>query len=200
MVENFPGPHELRFSYTTLIGAIPLTHTQRLSLALTTDPNPGAAFNNINAITRGLSVEPDLAAVVEAWLTLIAPRFPEDAVFGIVELWKYEPGGYQASFISAYSPTKTTGDNAVNSSLPAAQEVLTFRTMEGGVMRVTWIETTSGSTQPLPYPTSITGVDEIFEFVIGLTNWILARDTSYPFAALRFLGGQNEKTFRQRWR
>lgn len=200
MVANFPGPWELRFTYTTLVSAIPIEHTQRVNVDLTSTPLPGAAFNNINAKTRGGILTPDLAAAVEAWLTLAAERFEDVTTFGIVELWSYVPLTFDATFISAYSPVVVAGTDIVNATQVAGQEVYTFRTQEGGNMRLTWLETTAGFTPPQTPPVGNSKVDDIFAFVISAANWILARDTSYPFANLRFLGGQNEKTFRQRFR
>lgn len=200
MVQNFPGPYELRVEYTTKIGGTPLIHTQRLNVDLTAVPTPGDDFTNINLKTRGGILTPDLATGVENWLGLIDARFNISTDFGIVELWAYVPLTFDATFISAYSPTIVAGTDAVNSTIVAAQEVYTFRTVEGGVMRLTWIETTSLPTQPESFPTGTASINAIEQFIIGASNWVLARDTSYPFASMRFLGGQNEKTFRQRFR
>lgn len=199
MVQNFPGPYELRLTMTALAASDPLRHTQRLNLQLTATPSPGDAFNNINAVTRGGTATPDLAAAVEAWLTLIAPRFATLTVFGAVELWKYQPLTFEANFISAYNPTKVAGNNA-NPTVKSNQEIYTFRTLEGGIMRINLLETVRAVGLVQPYPTANTSADAIFDFITGSTNWILARDTSYPFASMNFLPGQNEKSFRQRFR
>lgn len=200
MVTNFPGPYEVRIEYTTLVGTAPLIHTQRLNLDLTAVPSPGTAFNNINVITRGLSATPDLAAAIEAWLTIVAARFSDTTTFGIIELWSYAPVSFDATFISAYSPTVIAGSDAINPTQVATQEIYTFRTVEGGVMRVTWLESVSGSQVPVSFPTGNASINAIEAFIVSSVNWILARDTSYPFASMRFLGGQNEKTWRQRFR
>jgi hypothetical protein len=199
MVQNFPGPYELRLSYTTVFTSVPLTHTARYNVDLTAVPTPGDSFTNINAKTRGGTATPDLATAMEAWLTLLAARHNTGAVFGVIELWSYVPLTFDAVFISAYSPTIVAGSSATAEKV-AGQETYTLRTMEGGIMRLVGIETIVGTNDRVPYPTTTPSVDAIFDFVRGATNWMLARDTSYPFAALNFLGGQNEKTFRQRFR
>ncbi len=199
MVQNFPGPYELRFSYQTVTGGVTLSHTQRLNIDLTADPNPGDAFNNINAKTRAGIATPDLATVVEAWITLMAYRFHTTTVFGIVELWKYTAQSFDALFISSYNPTANAGLNA-NPVQGTRQEVFTFRTQEGGILRIQLMEGMFDSNVKEPYPTSAQDVDDIFEFVISTVNWILARDTSYPFSALNHLGSENEKLFRIRHR
>lgn len=199
MARNFPGPYELRFTYETDVSGITLNHTQRVSLDLVAPPSAGDAFNNINAITRGGSAQPDLAAACEAWLALIAERFAVGVVFGIIELWKYAPLTFDATFISSYNPTLVAGV-ATGSVVVTQQETYTFRTVEGGVMRLQLMESVFASNDKNAYPTGVAVVDAIFDFVKSDVNWVLARDTSYPFAALNHLGGQNEKLFRLRFR
>lgn len=199
MVQNFPGPYELRMSYSTGIATVFLTHTSRYNLDLTAVPTPGDSFTNINVKTRGGILTPDLATVVEAWLALVAPRHNILSTFGALELWSYAPLSFDATFVSAYSPTIVAGTSVTN-AVVAGMETYTLRTTEGGILRLVGIETTVGTNAKIPYPTTTPSVDAIFDFVKGTSNWILGRDTSYPFAALNFLGGQNEKTFRQRFR
>lgn len=201
MAQNFPGPYELRIAYTTTPTGLPtLPHTQRLNLNLTSPPNPGDAFNNINAVTRGGISTPDLASAVEAWLGLVDNLYHTSATFGPVELWSYAPLSFDAQFISSYNPTISAGVETT-AAAPAGQHIMTFRSQEGGIMRLSFMEPAgvlSGAVDS--YPTGFPNQDAVFAFVIGSTNWILARDTSYPFAALKLLQGQNEKTFRQRFR
>ncbi len=199
MALNFPGPYELRLAYTTNVSAVPLVHTARYNLDLTAVASPGDVFANVNVLTRGGVSTPDLATAVEAWLALLAPRHNTNSAFGALELWKYTPLTFEAIFISAYNPTVVLGTSATPVVI-AGQETYTLRTVEGGIMRLVGIETIIGTNDRIPYPTTTASVDAIFDFVKSSVNWILARDTSYPIAALNFLGGQNEKTFRQRFR
>lgn len=199
MVANFPGPYELRFRYTTTPVGLPgIEHTARYNVQLTADPNPGDAFNNINAVTRGGISTPDLASAVEAWLTLLQPRFNTTTVFGQWELWRYQPLTFDATFVSSYNPTIVAGTGS--STAQAQQDIYTFRTVEGGIMKLNLLEGISVGYGRFPYPSGSASIDAIFNFVTGSTNWLLARDTSYPFSALNYLVGQNEKTFRQRFR
>ena len=199
MVQNFPGPYEIRLTYVTTVSGVPLGHTARYNLDLTAAPNPGDDFTNINVKTRGGIATPDLATAMEDWLGLLKVRHGTATTFGVIELWSYTPLTFDAIFISAYSPTIVAG-TSVDLVVVSGMETYTLRTTEGGILRLVGIETTVGTNLRIPYPTTTASVDAIFDFVKGLTNWILGRDTSYPFAALNFLGGQNEKTFRQRFR
>lgn len=199
MVQNFPGPWELRIEYTTLFGAVPLIHTQRLNVDLTTVPLPGTDFADIDAKTRGGVLTPTLESAVDNWLTQVAERFSTTTTFGIVELWSYVPLTFDATFISAFTSVVTAGAH-LNPTIVAAQEIYTFRTTEGGVVRISLIEAVAPADQPKSFPIGNISVDNIAAFITSPSNWILGRDTSYPFAGMRFLPGQNEKTFRQRFR
>lgn len=199
MVQNFPGPWELRLSIIALAATEPLDHSQRLNVDLTATPTPGDAFNNINAKVRDGLTTPDLAAAIEAWLLLLAPRYENLTTFGVVELWAYAPLSFDATFISSYNPTLVAG-TSVSATVKAAQEIYTFRTVEGGIMRINLMETKGNPGPTITYPTGAPGFDNIFDFITGGSNWILARDTSYPFASLKLNPGQNEKSFRQRFR
>lgn len=199
MVQNFPGPYELRFFYTTPESGLTLNHVQRLNLNLTTQPNVGDAFVNINAVTRGGVATPDLATVVEDWLTLIDDEFSTTVSFPNVELWEYTPLTFDAKFISAYSPTANAGVNAAP-TIPAQQSIITFRTAEGGILKINLMETVRSAQQQQSFPTGTPSINAIATFVTGSTNWILARDTSYPISRLRWLPGRNEALFKKRFR
>ncbi len=199
MALNFPGPYELRFRYTSTSVSDPLDHTARYNVDLTTVPTVGDLFSTIDAKTRGGVATPDLATAIEAWLTLLQPRFTTTTTFGIWELWEITPLSFQSKFISSYNSTITAGTDVTGTTL-GGQEIYTFRTLEGGIMRANLMETIASIGSTLPYPTGNTDINAIFDFVKGLTNWILARDTSYPTSALNFLPGNNEKIENIRFR
>lgn len=200
MVANFPGPWELRFSYTTNpSGHAALSHSQHLNVDLTTDPGSGDAFSNIQAKVRDGLTTPDLASVVEAWLAVLGPLFNTGAAFGNVELWKYSPLSFQAVFVSSYSPTLVAGTSATVTGV-AQQDVWTLRTQEGGILKINLMECAERAYSKNPYPAGGAAVQILHDFVKSGPNWILGRDTSYPFSALNFLVGQNEKLFNLRFR
>jgi hypothetical protein len=49
MTLNFPGPYSLAISYVEN----GLTHIQTLNIALSTDPDPGTPFSELNAVKKG---------------------------------------------------------------------------------------------------------------------------------------------------
>lgn len=200
MAANFPGPYELRFTYTTVpAGLTALPHTQRLNLDLTTTPTPGTAFADIDAKTKGGILTPDLASVVDAWHSLIDILHNDQTTLGITELWSYTPLSFQSVFISSYNSGITDG-LTVAAAIPAQQDILTFRTLEGGTLKVNFMERPASPYGSFAYPTAVAVIDAVFDFVTSDASWILARDTSYINGNLNWLVGQNEKLFRTRYR
>jgi hypothetical protein len=50
------------------------------------------------------------------------------------------------------------------------------------------------------FPTTVGNVNNIAAFAVSSDSWILARDTSYLVAAMRWHPGQNERLFKARFR
>lgn len=203
MTLNFPGPGECRIFYSaTIADGGTLMHTQRLNFI----PGPGEGleagqpFNTINVQLReGLPVS--LKACVDGWVAAMQPLFDVTGnTFAYAECWAYTPGTFDARFVSAYN----IGLNGTNSSpgapIAAAQQIYTFRTEEGGILKINLLENKIGTGFPQTYtqlgPSSKTLVD----YVLSGNNWIVARDTSYPFAFKNLFPGQNEKLFKKRYR
>ena len=201
MADNFPGPYQVRILYGSgdLSPGGNISHLASLNLDLTAVPSPGAAFTTINALTKGGVLTPQLDVAMEAWLTLIALMFENITDFGIVELWSFVPDTFNATFISAYTPVANIG-TSVQPNLAASQAILTFRTNEGGILRLNFMEAVFPPAASQLYPTLNVGLDAIFDFTASDASWILGRDTSYINAPLRFLPGQNERLFKQRFR
>jgi hypothetical protein len=200
MPVNFPGPYELRFSYsTTPAGLATFSHIMHLNVDLTSVPAAGTLFSAINAKTKGGVATPTLAAAVEAWLTLIANAWNTTTDFPVVELWKYAAGTFDATFISSYDPTVSAGLSA-SASLAAIQTIITFRSVEGGIMRLNFMESVTAVAGSQTFPTNITLYNNIAAFCVSSDAWMLARDTSYLVAPIRLLPGQNEQLFKKRFR
>jgi len=201
MPTNFPGPYEVRFKYVTTVSGVALNHIQRLSLELTADPTPGDLFSTIDAeLNGGVGTSP-LDVVVEAWSAAAAGFYSNGSgnTWQLAELWKYEAGTYNASFIGAHA----TGDNGTSATTTqeAAQSIVTFRTTAGGVFKLSFMEpvVSPGSIDPLPITnaalaalvTAITG---------GVTYPWIGLDGGWPFVALAHFPGQNEKLWKKRRR
>lgn len=191
MALNFPGPYEVRIFYTVTT----LTHEQRLNVRLNADPVVGTPFNEIEVLLRG-DVVSDLQTEVDDWMTAIRPLFNNTTtIFTHAELWKYVPDSFAADFVSAH--TINLPGNIATATQFSSQLIQTFRTTEGGIMKVSFMETIVA---PAPSVAGIApgAVGTPQSFVIAANTPWLARDTSYPFVAIASHPGQNEAVFKKR--
>lgn len=198
--KNFPGPYQCRFRYTGNYASVTLNHLMQLNCAVDGSPSPGTAFSAINLVgsTGGLSA---LDTEVDALWTIMAPMFNSGSTaFGLVELWKFEAGTEQADFVSSYQTAVTPSSGTA--IYPASENIYTFRTTEGGLMKVYTEETIYTPATPKGYA-ALTGDQQNFvdNFASGVaaTFW-LGKDTSYPFNFIQLLSGQNEAVFKKRYR
>jgi len=191
MAINFPGPYEVEFRYTTS----GVQHTARYNCDVTGTPVPGdlpsaIAVNLRNGSTLTLDV------IIANWVLLLDSLFHTSTTFDDYTFWKYTPLTYDRTFITTASiGSSGTGTNPTNLSHAI---ILTMRTIEGGVMKLNFMESLNVQISRLTYAASGPDVRAIFDFVTGLTNWVLARDTSYPIASIHSLGGENEAIFKKR--
>lgn len=194
MATNYPGPYELRIFYTVSS----LTHVMRLNCTVIGTPTPGTPFSGIDIDDDLLGTE-DLETATDDLVALMQPLFNSgNTTIDYAELWKYTPGTFEASFFSTYSIGVAGTSGSVYNS--AGQAIFVFRSLEGGIMKVVLMETV------LPLAGPDTGVlanaqAEAFKnhFLTGANRWI-ARDTSPPFAFKAMFSGQNEATFKKRYR
>lgn len=198
MALNFPGPYEVRLVYSTTPAGFPiLIHEQRLNCQIDSAPVPGETFDNITVLTRsGANIALDVA--VDDWLVLIKPMFGTTTEFVLAELWKYAPDSFDATFISSYEILEL--GTGVGATQVAGQVIQTFRTINGGIMRLSFMESSiaSGVSQTPPFTPAV--FNTIADFVTSASNWIYARDNSYPIARFKVNPGQNEALFKRRFR
>lgn len=206
MTLNFPGPYELRFAHTTVAGTGGvLTHIMRQNVDLVEPVTQGQLFSTITIKDlTGPATGIFLSQLVEDWLTVLGPLYHNQHSFGAVELWKYPTAqSFDAEFWSSYGPPTAQPSSATGMS-EASQNIFTFRSREGGIMKITLMETIYGPGVPLEYAAMTVQQKAVVDFVlaggVGYNAPFLARDTSYPFSARRLYKGQNEATFKQRFR
>jgi hypothetical protein len=194
MTTNFPGPYEVRINY--VVATRP--HQQRLNLRVDGTPVAGVDdFTTIDALRRD-DAPFALDGEVDDWVDLMKVFYNStDADFTNAELWKYEPLSFDASFVAAYDigVAGTSG----TSTQPASQIIATFRTQEGGIMKINLMDVVTSPGQPItpPYAGSVAA---LFNPVVNGTVPWLARDTSYPIAHIRTYPGQNEALFKKIFR
>jgi hypothetical protein len=193
MTLNYPGPYEVRMR--TRVNGI--EHVSKYNCFVTGSPPVGEPAGNIN-ITQRNGVAITFAAAATNWYNLLKGLFNTTSEFFDFELWKYAANSFSATFVTA-TGAAGNGASATPATL-AGQHILTFRTAEGGIMRLSLMEAIVAGYAVESPPYSTAAIQNIHLFVVGTTNWIIARDTSYPIVGLRWLQGQNEATFKDRYR
>lgn len=194
MAQNFPGPYEVEIEY--VVGD--LRHIHRVSCDVVSAPAPGTDPTLIELQTKG-GTPKTLDAAIDEYIPLVQPFFSaSDASFVGYNFWKYEPQTFDRSFIT----TAQIGLNGTNPSpyVKAGQGTYTFRSSEGGRMRLTWLEHSLEGFFVTEFADLGADASAYMSYVLSSGGWILARDTSYPIVGLRQLRGQNEVIFRKRFR
>lgn len=199
MAINYPGPYELRYHYTvdTTPGGA-LEHQFRHSVVLEVDPTPGDAFSTINVVLSGggtLALHTSVASTVAVVDDLLSAA---DATIDFVELWKYTAGTFQADFISSFD-ISAAGTN-VGATVPANQNIYTFRTAGGGILKFTLLDVPGAVGAPVAYASLAATHQALVDYIKHASSSpFYARDNSRPFAFLRFFPGNNEAVFKERY-
>jgi len=191
MASNFPGPYEVEIIYT----AGGLEHRSRLNCDANGTPSPGDAATAIDLKTRGGGTV-QLDTAVGALTDLFRVIYNDGDTFDSFNFWKYAAGTFDRTFIT--SASIGTSGQKVGAGNDNHANIYTFRTIEGGVMKIVLLDSTA--TEVIRQPAAGSGADNvaIFDFVVSTSNWILARDTSYPITANHLVGGENEALFKKR--
>lgn len=199
MTANFPGPDLVELLYSVQpSGFANITHRANLNCELAQDYAPGTAVTAMNVLLRSGSTSP-LNSALSNWAALMDNVYnsSEATIIG-ANIWRYTPQSYERTFISSYS-LGVNGASGTSTNV-AWQNTLTFKTQEGGEMRLVFLESVSGLRGVDNFPFVDASFDAIADFVISANNWILGKDTSYPIAAFNHLGGENERVFKKRYR
>lgn len=203
MATNYPGPYELRIYYVVTVTGLALPHVARYNINCWDDDiTPGTPFDEIQVYRNVARLDPDedlLDYMVDEWIALLQPVFNSSSVtFQRAELWKVTPLSFEMSFISAYD-IGVAGSSAV-AVAAASQVILTFRTLEGNVMKLAFMESVTQPASATAAAAQAGSWGAIIAYASGDDAWFIGRDTARVFAAMNFNPGQNEKTFKQRYR
>ena len=197
MTLNFPGPYEIRLFYTCTINT-PLTHVARYNIQLVGVPDPGDTFDTITVLQRDGNTKA-LDVLVDEWVALMQAIYStSQTTFVRAELWQNVFQSFQTSFVSTYA-LGLSGSVAQN-VVAAGQSLVTFRTQEGGILKLSFMESIIASGPSDFEPFSPSALQAMVDYVLAVTNCFLARDTSFPIAVIGHYPGQNEHTQRVRWR
>jgi hypothetical protein len=196
---NFPGPYEIEFQ---LAGWTPPTreHLLRFSVVALGNPVPGSLPSVIDIQkTGGTSAKLD-AVANQIWSFYRQAYNTSVTVVGYT-LWRYVTGTLAKDFIASGTVSTPAGTSAAT-IVTAGQVTLTFRAAGGGIMKSVLIESSQpGDTRTTLIPNAAgTPVQRIAAYHLSADNVALARDDTYPIAALRDNRGQNEKIWRKVFR
>jgi hypothetical protein len=198
---NYPGPQQIRLFYTTSPTGFPaIQHQARMNIQVSAGTViPGTLFSALTVALRG-GGSLALNTYIDNWVILMKVMMATAAnnTIDYAELWQYPPLSFNGSFVSTYA-INVAGTSAL-AALPAVQNMITFRTIEGGIMKLNFMEGWSGQGAVDTPPFAQAGFQAIADFVISANNGWLGADTSYPFAIKALFPGQNEALFRKRYR
>jgi len=194
---NYPGPWELRINYLVDLVSKTRAHQLRMSVDVDTPPDPGSDFGDYDLKSRqGLFY--DAESWTDAFVDKMKAIYKTTTTITSAELWLYATGTYNAAFQSAYS-IAVAGTSASSIQL-WSQQILTFRSQNGGIAKINFMESIFVPAVLDAYPTSLTAINDIFDLVSSLSSPVIARDGGYLFAPLNYLSGQNEHLFKLDYR
>ena len=191
MAQNFPGPYEVELFYTV----DSLQHAMRINCAVQGTPAPGDSVLSISLKERGGGTV-ILETAVVAFVDLLKVHYDPLATFDSYNFWRYDAGTFDRTFISS-NTLGVAGTNAGSPTL-SHQSTLTFRTEEGGTMRLVLLESRDSIQNRVPYASNGAAYQAIFDFVVSTSSWLKPRDTSWAIASLNRVGGENERLFKKR--
>lgn len=201
MALNYPGPYEIRLFYSVGLSSVTLTHSARYNLILSEDPDPGTSFGEITAVTHDLDGTVGVVALdtwIDTWVAAIDGMYAASCSIDYAELWAYEASSFEASFVSSYAIG--VAGNGAGTNQSAGQVIMTFRTREGGILKLNLMETNVASGVQISAAALTGTLGGIANIVAGDGNVWIGRDTSAPFAVIAAYPGQNEALFKRRFR
>jgi hypothetical protein len=196
---NYPGPYEIEFTLTGWTAPV-REHVIRFNVAVLSNPPAGTLPSAIDVQKMGGGTAKLNVVADQIWSFYRQAYSPSVTVTGYT-LWKYVTGTLAKDFIAAGTATTPAGTAAGGITI-AHQVTLTFRSANGGVMKSVLIESNAtGENRVTLLPNSAGNfAQRIAAYHLSADNVALARDDSYPIAALRDSRGQNEKIWRKVYR
>lgn len=163
-------------------------------------PTTGDDPDSVIMRTKG-SVSVDLQTAADALWTVIRMFFNGTTLASTYTLWKTNPDNEDRLFISGGVLTSPNGGNISAPNGVATEAIWTFRTGNGNVMKVNLLEGVFGGNVQIPMASDTTpGVLGLRTYMTGDNAIVMARDRSFAVAPMNSSYGQNEKTWRRRFR
>lgn len=201
MTLNYPGPYEIRLFYTTTVSSVAQEHIQHLSLELTSEPDPGDAFSTIECTFRtGSPTHTFLDDIIDDWVLDMKTILSSGGGNTIdrAELWHYESGSFDASFISAY--TIAVNGTSGSAIVPAGQDITTMRTTLGGIFKLSFMETVNAAGVTDTGTIASAGIESMVADIENAQYPWRGRDGGFPFVRIARYPGINEANWKRRFR
>jgi len=196
---NFPGPYQLEYTLNGFTNPT-RSHVIRVNCACVGTPNIGDDPSAITLQTAG-GAGASLATSANLLWDFIRLSYNLGISCPGYTLWKFTPGSYVRTFISAGTLTNPLGTSGYNLTI-AHQVTLTFRSAAGGILRLVLLETVNTGDQRSSLVASSTGtsIQKLAFYVLSADSVVLAADDGFPIKAERDSRGQNEAVWRQVYR
>lgn len=188
-MENSIAPGFVRINYSVgFTGVAPRRHTMTLPVRYAaTEPTPGQEPSILLADNTSQLA----SAFMSSMVTQIGKMFGTGAEFQSFEYWSKPTPESDPVFL--HLDPVTVQPTLTGTNIPFGQAVMTFRTLEGGIFKMYFMEgKTPNTTRDLaPYATG-TPARDISNYVTGLSSPVVGRDTSPPIAAISYTGKTND--------
>lgn len=191
MTQYYPGPWEVEIFYVE--GGI--THKQRLNCEILTTGASGDPFTAFTVNTKA-NTAIALNTAVDAYVALLKPLLATTTNITIGNLYQYLPDSYDKTFRSTYDINQIgTSAGAYN---PNHQTMMTFTSALGNPFKWTILDDPATNQLRVPIRDATAPFQNMANYLVGNTSWIIARDGSFPVGKLNIVGGQNEALFKRR--
>lgn len=194
---NLPGPYELEFTYEPQASGV--SRVLRVQCNAPAPITLGTPFASATLLKKnGGSVDAQTAADL-LW-SFLRLGWNAGTICTGVTLWKYVTGTYAKDFVSASAVATPTG--AGGGSVARQQEVLSFRSANGGILKIQMMEAANSGSQQVPLVPNPTGAyhQRIASYILSGDSIVIARDNGFAIAALRQSLGENEKLWQNSFR
>lgn len=196
MAQNYPGPYEMEFSI--LVNAF--THKMRVSCNVEGNPAVGTLATAVNIIKRG-GTSQNFEAVATTFWGFVRQLYNTAVTVTNVTLWKYTPNTFERTFISAIGVNLLAGASTTATGI-SQQSIYTFRSGNGGIAKLSLLETVNGTSAKTVLQAISTGTasQKLAHYITSSDSPMIARDNGYLVQPLYQLDGTNEAVFKKRFR
>jgi len=185
-----PGPYTLEIDYVYS----GLSHSLSLNCDTLGTFTPGTPADDVTMKTKdgtGVSLQQfadDIWGVLRAF-------FAPATLASTFTLWKRNIHNAEKDFISAGGLTSPNGSSGLT-AIPSSQSIWTWRSSNGGIIKINILEATNPSAPTLPMLSDTTvGVSAMNTYMQSDTTAVMALDRGFAVAAGNSNYGQNEKIF-----